>query len=77
MSLSINDDMESRQLLVLFVQELRKRLEGDVLTALKPAIDKAIDGVVAELNPAIQKHYDMRCDRMVHNLMVTRREETK
>jgi hypothetical protein len=68
-------DKESRQLLDAFVQQLRNRLEGEVLAALEPVIDKSIDGVVAELNAAIQSHYDIHRDRMVHALLVTRREE--
>lgn len=66
---------EERMLLDLMVQHIRNQMEGEIVAALKPVIDKAIDAAVAELSPVIAKHYDIARNGMIHQLIVTRRDK--
>ena len=61
----------------LFVKSLKEKLELEATDAIRPAIRREIDKVVAELNASIQSHYEAMTNRTVAQLIVSIREDRK
>ena len=69
---TVSYDKDGSLLLALFIENTRKSLEKQIVAALKPAINSAIDHAIAELRPQIQKQFDMRRQEMA--FVITHRE---
>jgi len=64
-----------RILLDLFVQNLRNTLVDEAIKAIRPIVDAKVDRIVAELEPEVQREYDLLKQRTVVHFVVNRRGE--
>ena len=67
-----NYDKQGSLLLAPFVENTRKALEKQIVAALKPSINDAIDRAIAEMQPQLHKQFDMRRNEMAY--VITHRE---